>query len=1165
MAANDCKLENLKVSGKNIAHGTSFSIAVPDGWIVHTDVDDESTPQGLFVAAPSSVPDEDVCESVRIMYRKGPSSDETSDFEHMYFTPVFRWAVITSTVFNLDKYSDNPLAALFLRSTVWDTEVDFSNGTCFVNQLECNFSECGLEFYIRPYDAGSSDSVCCVFTADNEKDVERARKLVSDIARTIKLDKPLTAGCEQQLINATKHRVSAQTFAEVAAALAAVRPMTKTMYETFTHKYAMLHQGEKIDEHKALIFAAKGLAEFNVKMVPYFNQLMDAYISQSKFDTAPDELAKMLGTLRDFQENLFITPAVFEDQDISRRVRRSGALDDFEELKAAKQRLKQLIDEEVATGVPYDSNACGNDAASNREDAGESSGAAEAGAFEVAATDAPPCERMTYEAWWEPFPDNREPYYGGYNNRFDHTAACWLLYADRVFFNDNNITWDGKHHAIKGAQINATYMSQIPVFIERRDNYMPAFVELLYEIESDEGLIIPRSLIHPVVQKALPEGDLTGVTLMNLQACAKAVMITQKAADQYVVVADARVRSGIPDFTNLVGRLIWDLRNFNGVKAPFSVMVAGSRNIDANIFFGDNLNLNKPVAGASGEGVARFTQKPQVHLPSKEEVEKVSRPFASGMDHEGATCSPAPGVEAAASISTEMENDEELFELELYKLAESFPLTIPIEGTGYLGRVERIEDVKVGDPLVLASDWQSKHFSPCCIEVFNDRGETLGNLQEWRQSITNSGNRELALLLPYVTATVESVTPKSKRRKNAKYALMDVRLTLNEPILSKTAQACKPEVLEKAKETLRLSKAQRITMSKSPLTCFDLKGNIDPRQMPKIENQDAAKKENVANKKRSKSRNATAESKKKRRGKTNKVVKDAGKAATAITEQESKTCSVKDSNGAKKQQSSGKKLTPLQRAERAHEIIVKEHEELMRNHLSRCDDEAELLACRKLLECGGGLTEHDLITELWDELQVILKKRNPGSPMDYEAGHMMLGIFLETYSSPLPSGRSYSLLTHERRFWTDYQEHYYLTPQTDAEGNPMPDYYAQYLELDKQLNSYNNRSTEARKRKASIPLLEKEIVELKHELKSYSLFDFKARRAVKNKIADAQKRIDDNRRFVEKVDSDAKQYFECQEKLDKVKKEIEENAARFRDTPIQRTGLPRGGAWKREH
>ena len=77
-----------------------------------------------------------------------------------------------------------------------------------------------------------------------------------------------------------------------------------------------------------------------------------------------------------------------------------------------------------------------------------------------------------------------------------------------------------------------------------------------------------------------------------------------------------------------------------------------------------------------------------------------------------------------------MQSDEDFFEDSLMFTINSFPLTVAIEGTHYLGRAERIEDIKVGDKLVLASDWENKWFTPCCIEVFNDKGETLGNLNE---------------------------------------------------------------------------------------------------------------------------------------------------------------------------------------------------------------------------------------------------------------------------------------------------------------------------------------------------------------------------------------------------------------------------------------------------
>ena len=110
---------------------------------------------------------------------------------------------------------------------------------------------------------------------------------------------------------------------------------------------------------------------------------------------------------------------------------------------------------------------------------------------------------------------------------------------------------------------------------------------------------------------------------------------------------------------------------------------------------------------------------------------------------------------------------------------EHFPLTISIEGAGYEGRNERLEYVKVGDPLILKTDWNSKYYSPVAVEVFNKKNETLGYLRNvWDISLD-----VIAQLVDEgrIKATVESITPLSKRRKGSKYALMDVRMELVEP------------------------------------------------------------------------------------------------------------------------------------------------------------------------------------------------------------------------------------------------------------------------------------------------------------------------------------------------------------------------------------------------
>lgn len=104
------------------------------------------------------------------------------------------------------------------------------------------------------------------------------------------------------------------------------------------------------------------------------------------------------------------------------------------------------------------------------------------------------------------------------------------------------------------------------------------------------------------------------------------------------------------------------------------------------------------------------------------------------------------------------------------------PKIIPIEGTAYEGRNERIEKVEVGDRLILEADYDNEFYDPVAIEVLNDKKQSLGYLVEKNDCELE----DLAKVLDKVEASVESVTPLSARRKNAKYALLDVKIVLKE-------------------------------------------------------------------------------------------------------------------------------------------------------------------------------------------------------------------------------------------------------------------------------------------------------------------------------------------------------------------------------------------------
>ena len=144
------------------------------------------------------------------------------------------------------------------------------------------------------------------------------------------------------------------------------------------------------------------------------------------------------------------------------------------------------------------------------------------------------------------------------------------------------------------------------------------------------------------------------------------------------------------------------------------------------------------------------------------------------------------GCEVYDDCPSELRIAEEYDEIPFEKIRAAFPLILSIEGTAYEGRIERIENVKVGDPLIIKADYYNRFYDPVAIEVFNMKNETLGYLA--RRCLDVLEGDEFAydalwLIAKHVDklkARVVSVTPLSQRAKNAKYALMDVELSVKE-------------------------------------------------------------------------------------------------------------------------------------------------------------------------------------------------------------------------------------------------------------------------------------------------------------------------------------------------------------------------------------------------
>ena len=197
-----------------------------------------------------------------------------------------------------------------------------------------------------------------------------------------------------------------------------------------------------------------------------------------------------------------------------------------------------------------------------------------------------------------------------------------LLSDDLLFFQEGEIAWDGKRHSIRGIQANAPKLDELSAVAEEGGfddgpDLVKHFVAFIVKLEEDEGLVVPRGAIAPEISSRLPEGDLTGITLANLAAFARAVVVRNTDDGNYGVLYDNRLAVGIPCFFNLMARLIWDMRQLSLSLAgkPFTVSFAGSRNVDADVLFPTTVSS---VAGRQENPLSITVDKcPSIGLPSK--------------------------------------------------------------------------------------------------------------------------------------------------------------------------------------------------------------------------------------------------------------------------------------------------------------------------------------------------------------------------------------------------------------------------------------------------------------------------------------------------------------------------------------------------------------------
>lgn len=749
----------------------AFSIAIPDGYRILESQDDNSEDNDItFSAVPKA--NEDNETSFRIAIRIAENLPEDAFEEHG----------IDELVIAMFRKALNDDENMFIPNSPEHWVAQGKNCPVLVTRIYSQLF--GLftrnSYLIRPISNDMSFRVEITMDEMNDDIAEEMHEPINALVSSIETTKPLKSNLTKMLDKISTQKVTPQEFCETVNHLVKVVTLCKDTENT-ANQLEYLRNCDEPNGYDATRAVVMGMEDFLGRIFPMFVRTFDAIEFQRSFGCTEDELTSYFEVAKamlepcvticdaiDQQSAQFLSehgpialPDGFWKMVDSIDMQLPGTRSEMEmRIKAANEQFQAAIEEHI--------NKAPND---NEESDG---------------VDYP-------------------------------TLMMTLLSDDWFFFMDDEIAWDGHHHAIAGAQLNGAKADELLDFVnscipgfDDVNEVFQYFVTLLNEIEKDEGLIVPRAMIAPGVQKAIREGDLTGLTLANLAACGKAFCVQKVERGAYRVIFDSRLIKGIPSFLDLVARLVWDLRQCtNSMRGkPFEISFLQARNIDADHYLG---SVEAPVPGAQKYAMfMKVTEAPRIALPSASEA-----------------------AEYQEQVSIELSPEDDMALNFVYALVRDFPCTKPISGTHHLGRAGRIEHVKVGDSLILAADWNCEFFDPAGIEVFNEQGETLGYLE----GVIGPMRGALALILPHVTATVESVTPLSKRKKGSKYALMDVHMELDDDATVEGILNVDPssELLAQARGLLIQPKSERTVMSHANIDISQLKGRIDVSSFPQVE------------------------------------------------------------------------------------------------------------------------------------------------------------------------------------------------------------------------------------------------------------------------------------------------------------------------------------------
>ena len=604
---------NMKVEGRR------FDINVPDGWYVAHGDEAGGRPFAVASWQPQEgddieVPTED---GVSVLYCSLPDIDLDDEDSMWSRVKIYGLRDLIYLIHMKLNYPNPETFEGMLGSKYLSEEIIEANGVaCEVLKVKQLFDDFFTEYHIKPLALDNYDYLRCITCDYDGVDEEAFHKLVCEIAASVTQHSTVVPKCEKQLDCALGGKISVSDFNEMVNNFAAPYELGPgLMVEPFVFKTKILTPELDIKDVYFKLYSAR--TEFANRHYVHWMRLLDAVEAQLAHGTATADVIAMLEGLWDKEKELIPNLGLTMESDWG-LVKKKGLLDPPQERLAFEKRAGQLADElgcklESHDGVEYE-------------------GYDENGADEAPSDDA-----------FVPIPN----------------FVLGLLAEDYLYFPDDAISWNGSHHEISRVDVNFMMRSGLMdrvhdawcADMDDIEEVSQFLVNILNEIEEDEALHVPKELISDIIRGLVCDGmnigaggDLTGITLANLAAMASSIRLDDEVSrDTYTLMYDTRLAKGIPQFFNLMGRLIWDMRACSKSLAgkPFTVNFVGVRNVDADVLYGDEAVRSVPGAQRARKSLV-VKSAPEITLPEVAKAMPAKESKAKGAKAKATVDEPSP-------------------------------------------------------------------------------------------------------------------------------------------------------------------------------------------------------------------------------------------------------------------------------------------------------------------------------------------------------------------------------------------------------------------------------------------------------------------------------------------------------------------------------------------